>query len=129
MDDNAIDGWLAFMESRDPAALDALLDEEVVFESPVVFSPQRGKAITAKYLLAAEQVLGTPAFRYTGRWSGETGGVLEFETVIDGVAVNGVDIITLTADGSRIAKFKVMVRPLKAVQAVHAAMGAMLARG
>lgn len=116
------------MESRDPAALDALLDDEVVFESPVVFSPQRGKAITAKYLIAAEQVLGTPAFRYTGRWGGETGGVLEFETVIDGVAVNGVDIITLTADGSRIAKFKVMVRPLKAIQAVHAAMGAMLAR-
>lgn len=127
MTGNAIDGWLAFMESRDPTALDALLADDVVFESPVVFSPQRGKAITAKYLLAAEQVLGTPDFRYTGRWSNDTGGVLEFETVIDGVAVNGVDIITLTDDGRRFIGFKVMVRPLKAIQAVHAAMGAMLA--
>lgn len=126
---DAIDGWLNYMGARDPAALDALLADDVVFESPVVFTPQRGKAITKAYLIAAEHVLGTPDFRYTGQWRGETGAVLEFETMLDGVAVNGVDIITTTADGARIVNFKVMVRPLKAIQAVHAAMGAMLAKG
>ena len=129
MPDDAIAGWRAFMQSRNPAVLDAILADGVVFESPVVFTPQRGKAITAKYLHAAEQVLGTSDFRYTGEWRSGDGAVLEFETVIDGVAINGVDIITLTPDGQRIIGFKVMVRPLKGMQALHAAMGSVLARG
>lgn len=126
---DAVEGWLTYMGSRDPEALGALLSEDCVFESPVVFTPQRGKAITQAYLTAAEHVLGGPDFNYVGHWGSETGAVLEFETMLDGVSVNGVDIITTTEDGALITNFKVMIRPLKAIQAVHAAMGAMLAKG
>ena len=123
----AIAAWHAYAKSPDPAALHALLDPDVTFDSPVVHTTQHGRPITAAYLTAALTVLGTPDFRYTGEWRNDQGAVLEFETVIDGIAVNGVDIIRLTADGQRIAAFKVMIRPLKAVNAVHQKMAEMLA--
>jgi len=124
----AIDGWHAFVRTGDQAALHDLLDPEVTFDSPVVHTSQRGRAITHAYLSAAASVLGGPAFRYVGEWRSDDGAVLEFETVIDGVTINGVDIIRLTADGRRIAAFKVMIRPLKAINLVHRLMGEMLAR-
>ena len=124
----AIDAWYAYANSHDPAALHALLDPDVTFDSPVVHTTQHGRPITAAYLSAALSVLGTADFRYTGEWRSSTGAVLEFETVIDGVVINGVDIIRLTDDGRRIAAFKVMIRPMKAVNIVHAKMAEMLAR-
>lgn len=124
---DAIAGWHDFVRTRDAKRLHDLLDPDVVFESPVVHTPQEGRAITLKYLLGAMQMLGTDAFRYTGEWRSDTGAVLEFETIVDGVAVNGVDIIHLTPDNRRIARFKVLIRPLKGVQAVHRAMGALFA--
>jgi hypothetical protein len=51
--------------------------------------------------------------------------MLEFSTELDGVQVNGVDIVRWNDEG-RIIDFKVMVRPLKAIDAVHRSMGAML---
>lgn len=125
---DAIRRWHHFLETRDPALLHDLLDPDVVFESPVVHTPQLGRAITEKYLLGAVHVLGGDAFRYTGEWRSEHGAVLEFETEVEGVSVNGVDIITATDDGGRIARFKVMIRPLKAIDMVHRKMGELLTR-
>lgn len=125
---DTIERWHAYMRSHEPAALSALLDEEVVFESPVVHTPQRGKAITQKYLLAAAEVLGTAAFRYAGEWRAERSAVLEFVTEIDGISINGVDLIWWNEAGL-ITHFKVMVRPLKAINMLHQKMGERLAAG
>ena len=124
----AIAAWHAYAKSPDPAALHALLDAEVTFDSPVVHTTQHGRVITAAYLTAAVSVLGTADFRYVGEWRNSTGAVLEFETIIDGITINGVDIIHLTDDGQRIAAFKVMIRPLKALNLVHQKMAEMLAQ-
>jgi hypothetical protein len=117
--------WMAHDHS--PGALSALLADEVVFKSPVVHTPQEGKDITMGYLLAAGQTLGNDSFRYTRVFDCGDRAVLEFETEMDGIQVNGIDMIEWNADG-QITDFKVMVRPLKAINAVHAAMGAMLAK-
>jgi hypothetical protein len=120
-----LDKWYAFMKSRDHAALRELLHPDVVFESPVVHSPQRGRDITFKYLAAAVKVLGRPGFTYRGEWRNDTGAVLEFETVIDGITINGVDLITFDDEG-HITHFKVMVRPLKAMNLLHRLMAEQL---
>ena len=124
----AIDSWHAYVRSGDRAALHELLDPEACFDSPVVHTTQRGRAITEAYLHAAATLLGGPDFRYVGEWRSDDGAVLEFETIIDGVTINGVDIIRLTPDQQRIAAFKVMIRPLKAVNLIHRLMGEMLAQ-
>jgi hypothetical protein len=120
-----LDRWYAYMKSHDTAALWDLLHPDAVFESPVVHTPQRGRDITFKYLASAEKVLGGPGFAYRGEWRSDTGAVLEFENEIDGITINGVDIITFDKDG-RITHFKVMVRPLKAVNLLHRLMGEQL---
>ena len=124
----ALQGWYAYMESHDHKALWALLHPDAVFESPVVHTPQRGRDITFKYLAGAEQVLGGPGFRYVGEWLSGTGAVLEFETEIEGIRINGVDILTFSEDGALITHFKVMVRPLKAINLLHRLMGEQLAK-
>jgi SnoaL-like domain len=103
--------WYGYMKSHDHAALWDLLHPDAVFESPVVHTPQRGRDITFKYLAGAEKVLGGPGFAYVGEWRNDTSVVLEFETEIEGIKLNGVDIITFDAD-ERITHFKVMVRPM-----------------
>lgn len=122
-----LDTWYGYMKSHDRAALWDLLHPEAVFESPVVHTPQRGRDVTFKYLASAEKVLGAPGFKYVGEWRSETGAVLEFENQIEGITINGVDIITFNADG-QITHFKVMVRPLKAINLLHRLMGEQLAR-
>jgi len=121
-----LDKWYAFMKSHDRAALWDLLHPDAVFESPVVHTPQCGREITFKYLSSAEKVLGGPGFSYVGEWRSDNGAVLEFENVVDGITINGVDIITFSADGL-IIHFKVMVRPLKAINLLHRLMGEQLA--
>lgn len=118
--------WHAYVAARDPALLDALIADECVFTSPAVHTPQAGKAITVKYLAAALRVLGVDAFRYTGEWRSERSAVLEFETEVDGLAVNGVDIMSWDGAG-KITSFKVMVRPIKGLMKVVERMGAELA--
>ena len=93
----------------------------------VCFPPQRGKAITLKYLSAALAVLGGEAFRYVGEWLGESSTVLEFVATLDGLEINGVDMIGWNAEG-RIDRFKVMVRPLKGINLLHRLMGEQLAK-
>ena len=127
MTTTALDKWYDYTKSHDRAALWDLLDPEAVFESPVVHTPQRGRDITFKYLLGADKVLGGPGFAYVGEWRSDTGAVLEFENEIDGIRINGVDIITFGDDG-RITHFKVMVRPLKAINLLHRLMGEQLAQ-
>ncbi len=117
--------WHRLVETHDAAGLDALLADEAVFHSPVVHKPQVGKAITRKYLAAAFQVFFNESFRYVRELKGERDAVLEFTVELDGIAVNGVDMIKWDGEG-RITEFKVMLRPLKAVNLIHQKMGAML---
>ncbi len=117
--------WHEVMKTRDMDKLAALLADEVVFHSPVVHTPQRGKAITLLYLQGAMHVLNSAHFRYEREIVGPRDAVLEFTTEIDGVLVNGIDLIRWN-DGGQIVDFKVMVRPLKAVNALHQKMGEML---
>jgi hypothetical protein len=121
----ASERWEQIAKSGDFEQLDELLADDVVFESPVVHTPQVGRAITRAYLIGAVRVLKSPDFHFVGRWFGERSAVLEFETRMDGVTINGVDIIHWNPEG-RITRFKVMVRPLKAVNALHQAMGRQL---
>ena len=117
--------WHQVVRSRDMAALGRLLADDVVFHSPVVHTPQRGKAITFQYLAGAMQVLNTAQFRYEREIVGEQDALLEFSTEIDGITVNGIDLIRWN-DAGLIIDFKVMVRPLKAVNMLHQKMAAML---
>ena len=119
--------WHGFIKSQDQAELWDLLHPDVVFESPVVHRPQRGRDITFKYLTSATKVLGGPTFSYVGEWTSDTGAVLEFTNDVDGITINGVDIISFDV-GGRITHFKVMVRPLKAINLLHRLMGEQLAR-
>jgi len=124
----ALDGWNAYLKSHDHRALWDLLHPDAVFESPVVHTPQRGREITFKYLAGAGKVLGGPGFKYVGEWRNADGAVLEFETEIEGIRINGVDIIAFSNDGTLITHFKVMIRPLKAINLVHRLMGEQLAK-
>lgn len=117
--------WYDFVENHDQQALADMLADDVVFHSPVVHTPQEGKAITFAYLSAAGNVLGGDHFSYVDEWVSESGAVIEFVTEIDGIKIDGIDMITWNADG-KIVEFKVMVRPLKAVNKVHEMMGLML---
>lgn len=119
--------WHQMVDARDPRGLDELLAEDAVFHSPVVHTPQRGRRITALYLWAAFEVFFRGDFRYVREIIGSHDALLEFETTIDGVMVNGVDLIRWNDDG-QITDFKVMVRPLKGIQAVHQRMAEMLER-
>ena len=143
MIEHVVEQWHRYLQGELPGGLDELLDDDVVFYSPIVFTPQRGKAVTMLYLQAAAVALpgeseaaGTPdgastsdggdrAFRYTKKVLDGDTAVLEFETTIDGKYVNGVDIIRCDEAG-RIVEFRVMIRPLQAVNAVHAQMAATL---
>jgi hypothetical protein len=122
-----IQAWHEFVASRDPAVLQRLLAADVVFHSPVVHRPQPGRAITMSYLLAAVKVLGNDQFHYRREIIAEHDAALEFSTIIDGVEINGVDLIQWNEAG-QIVDFKVMVRPLKAINTLHALMAEMLER-
>ena len=135
---SAVKKWYEVMKSNDMDKLDELLAEDVVFYSPVVYTPQKGKDITKMYLMAAGGVFGEGAkdgasdsnksqsnFKYIKEIIGEKSALLEFETEMDGVYVNGVDVISWNEEG-KITEFKVIVRPLQAVNMLHQKMQAML---
>lgn len=117
--------WHHAMQSHDPALIPALLAEDAVFHSPIVHTPQRGRDIVTAYLTAATHVLNTPDFHYVGEWLSPDGAVLEFNTKLDGLTIDGIDMIRWN-DAGEIVEFKVMVRPLKAINLVHQKMGEML---
>ena len=119
--------WHAYMEhGSDPVMLSDLLADDAVFHSPVVHTPQVGKAIVMAYLVAASHTLGNDSFHYVRELVDGDEMMLEFVTEMDGITVNGVDIIRFNAEG-KIIDFKVMVRPLKAINKVWELMAAQLA--
>ncbi len=117
--------WHRVVKEKDMAALDGLLADDVVFHSPVVHSPQEGKALTKLYLSAAAMVLINESFTYVREVIGESDAMLEFTVEVQGIHVNGVDMIRWNEDG-QIVDFKVMVRPLKAINLLHGLMRQML---
>ena len=121
---NGIARWHHCMSTKNPKDLSDFLHDDVIFYSPVVFTPQKGKQITMAYLTAASQSLADE-FEYVKEINGEDHCVLEFECKIDGKYVNGIDMMTFDNDGKCI-EFKVMVRPLQAVNAIHQSMMAIL---
>ena len=123
---SALESWHHMVRTNDASGLRGLVAEDAVFHSPVVHSPQHGRKLTVMYLSAAFQVFFNPTFRYVREIVGASDAMLEFETEIDGILVNGVDIITWN-DAGRIVAFKVMLRPLKAINVIHQKMGEMLA--
>lgn len=137
MIEDVIDRWHQHLRGKLDGGLDELLDDDVVFYSPIVYTPQEGKEITKRYLEAAGQTLPgdkppgattdspTGAFRYTKQVMAGDTAVLEFETTVEGKYVNGVDIIRCN-DAGRIIEFRVMIRPLQAVNLLHRQMQAML---
>lgn len=133
---SVIEQWHAYTRGELANGLDVLLDDNVIFYSPIVYTPQAGKVITTLYLQAAGQTLPgdkkrnanvdtSKQFRYTKQVLDGNTAVLEFETSIDGKYVNGVDIITCNEAG-RIIEFRVMIRPLQAINLVHQQMADML---
>ena len=132
MIEEVIAKWHQHLHGELEGGLEALLDDDVIFYSPIVYTPQRGKDIAKLYLSAASVALpGDSAsssenkdtrFHYTKEVLSEPHAVLEFETSIEGKYVNGVDIITCNEKGL-ISEFRVMIRPLQAVNLVHRQMG------
>ncbi len=123
-----LEKWHRVLEGgNQPDALAEIVREDAVFHSPVVHTPQQGRALVVAYLAAAGVVLNTDAFRYVREFSDGDNALLEFVTELDGIHINGVDIITFDSDGL-ITDFKVMIRPLKAINKVWEMMGAQLER-
>ena len=123
----ALRRWHAVVTSKNPALLDDLLAEDVVFRSPAVFAPQEGKPLTAGYLTAALEVLG-PSLRYVSQWHDQASAVLEFEADLGGVYVQGVDILRWNPEG-KLVSFTVLVRPLRGLQKLVELMAGQLGAG
>lgn len=119
--------WHQLVRDRNVKGLDTLLSDSVVFYSPVVDPPLQGKAITLQNLTAAFRVFLEGSFRYVREVTGDREAVLEFQAEIDGVSLNGVDMITWD-DTGKIVEFKVMMRPLKAIRLMHQKVEAVLER-
>jgi hypothetical protein len=119
--------WHDVVAHRDVAGMADLIADDAVFHSPVVHTPQRGKAMTVLYLGAAFRILANDTFRYVREVVGDRDAVLEFVVEVDGIEVNGVDMITWN-DAGRIVAFKVMLRPLKAINLIHQKMAELLQR-
>ena len=123
--------WHDYLDSKDPELLKEILADDVTFHSPVVHTPQRGKKITFIYLSAALHLLSGHEdrhFRYVNEVTNDRHLHLEFECTLDGILVNGIDLIELNAEG-KITTFKVMLRPLQAIHIVHKKMGELLTSG
>ena len=119
---NPIEVWHEVVKSGEIVKLDNILDEDCIFYSPVVFSPQKGKEATKKYLTAAAIVFADDSFKYTKELVSSHLACLEFELVLNEININGVDIISWNEEG-KITEFKVMIRPIKAVEIIHKYMG------
>ncbi len=117
--------WHQIVNSSDPQGLEALLAEDVVFYSPVVHTPQQGKKITLLYLSAAVHLFSQYNFHYVKEIISNNNAALEFEVEMDGILLNGVDIINWNESG-KVTEFKVFVRPLKGVNLLHQKMAELL---
>ena len=125
MSESVIQRWHQFVKTQDRAILSELIADDAVFHSPVVHTPQVGKPITMMYLIGAMQVFSEGTFEYSHQWDRPNGAVLEFHSELEGITINGVDLIEWNDDG-QITEFEVIVRPLKGMQKLHEKMKAML---
>ncbi len=125
MKTSVIKSWHQIVALRDLNKLSTILHDDVIFHSPVVHTPQVGKKITMQYLGAAFNVFFDDSFIYVREVEGENDAILEFTVEIDGIMVNGVDMIKWN-DDNKITEFKVMIRPLKAINIIHQKMALML---
>ena len=121
----ALDSWHDIIRNGDASALDTLIADDAVFHSPVVHTPQVGKALVVKYLTAAANVLLDESFKYLREMVDERQAMLEFQVTLDDIVINGVDHIRWN-DNNQIIEFKVWVRPLKGMQKLHQAMAEQL---
>ncbi|MBQ4820152.1 nuclear transport factor 2 family protein [Aquimarina sp. MMG016] len=119
--------WHQFVENRDTTKLDDLIADKAVLYSPVVWTPLQGKNIVSTYLIAACKIIATEDFTYVREVADHEHAILEFSTVIDGISVEGVDMLQFNDQG-KLTEIKVMVRPLKAMNIVHQKMGEFLAK-
>lgn len=122
---DAVLAWHRLVATRDPSGISAMLSDEIVFHSPVVFRPQRGRVAATRYLTAAFSILLDRSFRYVRETTAASEAMLEFKVEIDGISVNGVDMIKVDGAG-KIVEFKVMIRPLQAINLVRRKMAAEL---
>lgn len=125
MSATAIRHWHKFLQTGNVEILDEMLAEDCVFESPVMHTPTVGKAATKAYMIAAQKLTGTPDMQFVQEFEMDGRGVVEFSVDLNGTTINGVDLIKWNEDG-KVTHFKVMVRPLKAMQAMSDAMAAMM---
>lgn len=118
--------WHKMIEAQDMSQLDRLVDDNCVFYSPIVFKPQEGKRLTIMYLTAAFQMFCEATyFKYIKEIEQDQNAMLEFNAEIDGILIDGIDLITWN-DKGKIIEFKVMIRPLKAIDSVKTKMLAQL---
>jgi hypothetical protein len=124
------DRFRATVEQENVEEATELFHEDATFRSPVLFKPYVGRDRVIKVLRAAERVLGSSGeFRYVHQLEDPSDRVamLEFETVVDGKRVEGIDKLTFDGDGL-ITELKVMIRPASALQVVAARMAEELPR-
>ncbi len=121
----ALDSWHDIIRNGDTSALETLIADDAVFHSPVVHTPQVGKAIVVKYLTAAAIVLMNDSFHYVREMVQDHEALLEFQATIDDIVINGIDHIRWN-ENNQIVEFKVWVRPLKAIQKLHQVMAKQL---
>jgi ketosteroid isomerase-like protein len=122
---NVLEKWHHVLENEDLQALSDLLADDAVFHSPVMHTPQVGKNLVVQYLGAAFLMFSQYPFKYVREIASGNEAVLEFEVEMDGLYVNGVDIITWNDEG-QITDFKVMLRPLKGIHLIQEKMLAQL---
>lgn len=125
MASSPIEQWHTLLKEKNLERLELLLDDTCVFHSPVLHAPQNGKTLTLMYLTAAFNVLVNDSFHYVREIVDKRDAVLEFVTIIEGITINGVDMIKWN-DSGKIVDFKVLVRPVKGLQMVQQKMAAML---
>ncbi|WP_422358627.1 nuclear transport factor 2 family protein [Reichenbachiella sp.] len=126
MNNSPLTQWHEMLESQDISQLDQIIDAKCVFHSPIVFKPQEGQRLTVMYLMAAFQMfMEAEYFRYIKEIVQDQNAALEFNAEIDGILIDGIDLITWNKAG-KIIEFKVMIRPLKAIDLIKERMLAQL---
>lgn len=119
---NGLETWHEFVKHKKHEDLSDFIDNDAVLYSPIVFKPIEGSFMVTMYLMAAAEIIANNNFKYVREVCDDENAMLEFITEIDGISVEGVDMIKFTKEG-KLKEIKVMIRPLKAVNIVHQKMG------
>ena len=123
--ENPITKWHEVVKNRDYNLLESILSDDIIFYSPVVYTPQKGKQLALQYLMAASEVFNSASFQYNKEMIGESSASLEFSLTLDSTDINGIDLISWDKTG-KINEFKVFIRPLQGVNMIHKLMQRMM---